>query len=218
MSLPSFQAAPPALTPKAEKTRLRIALTAEQLVSDLGLGAVSARMIARRANLRNNSALHYHFGTMEVLFEFLIRHRMGELDRFRSEIMRSLSPGKVWTAADLVEMICLPHFRLTGAGGQFPYAGFLCEYLPLRYPGGFPWVMISGEDTPTMMKFILDKLHELLPHLPAEMFQRRVANATLLFLNVLRGSNLLAATDTALHPDHPITRDTLAQAVGALTA
>lgn len=210
---------PPAATPKAEQTRLRIALTAERLVADQGLGAVSTRMVAREANLKNNSSLNYHFGTMEVLFEFIVQHRMSELENFRWEMIRARpSTAGDWTVAELIGLICLPHFQLADELGRFPYAGFLCEYLTLRYPEGFPWVMIYGDRTPSGMHYILERMRKALPHLPTDTFQRRITNATLLFLNVLRRSSSMRTTGQALHPHHPIVRDTLAQSVGVLTA
>ena len=203
----------PSKTTKADRTKLKIALTAERLVAELGLGAVSARMVSREAGLGNNSSLHYHFGSLESVFEFLIRYRIQILDGIRRDMMdRS---GTVLTLDQLVEFICLPHFQLVDDAGRYPYAGFLSEYLSLRYPGGFPWIMEAPSRDSTALVEIIGQLRMRLPDLPLNLFQRRVANATLLFVNVLRGSRPDDNTP-ALHPDDPVIIDTLRQAAGLL--
>lgn len=45
------------------------------------------REIAREAEQRNNSALHYHFGSKEVLLDAIIRYRMREVDALRNDYL-----------------------------------------------------------------------------------------------------------------------------------
>ena len=54
---------------KASKatTKTRLIRAAERLFAENGLGAVSVRDITRAAGAKNESALHYHFGSKEAL-------------------------------------------------------------------------------------------------------------------------------------------------------
>jgi AcrR family transcriptional regulator len=62
-------------------------LTAERLYAERGLDGVSMREIAREAEQRNNSALHYHFGSKEALLDAIIRYRMRDVDERRNDFL-----------------------------------------------------------------------------------------------------------------------------------
>ena len=62
-------------------------LTAERLYAERGLDGVSLREIAREAEQKNNSALHYHFGSKEALLDAIIRYRMAQVDALRNEYL-----------------------------------------------------------------------------------------------------------------------------------
>jgi AcrR family transcriptional regulator len=64
-------------------------LTAERLYAERGLDGVSLREIAREAEQKNNSALHYHFGSKEALLDAIIRYRMTQVDALRNGYLDS---------------------------------------------------------------------------------------------------------------------------------
>ena len=74
-------------------TRLHLIATAEKLFAQRGFEAVSMREINRAAGQGNASALHYHFGSREVLVEAIIAWRMHPVNQRRNEILDGLSQG-----------------------------------------------------------------------------------------------------------------------------
>lgn len=74
-----------------EQSKARLLSAALKLFSEQGVDAVSLRMINRDAGHRNNSALHYHFGT-----------KLGLLDTLIGEIQRRFTEARL-TALDAVE-------------------------------------------------------------------------------------------------------------------
>lgn len=62
-------------------------LTAERLYAERGLDGASMREIAREAEQKNNSALHYHFGSKEALVDAILRYRMREVDALRNDYL-----------------------------------------------------------------------------------------------------------------------------------
>lgn len=62
-------------------------LTAERLYAERGLDGASMREIAREAEQKNNSALHYHFGSKDALVDAILRYRMREVDSLRNDYL-----------------------------------------------------------------------------------------------------------------------------------
>jgi AcrR family transcriptional regulator len=93
------------LKPAAEQ----LLITAERLLAEKGLGAVSTREIAREAGQKNHSALNYHFGSMELLIEAILDHRMLPLNRSRAEKLASvITNGLDRDLRSLVEVMVEP--------------------------------------------------------------------------------------------------------------
>ena len=83
---------PPRPAPNSSDVLL---LTAERLYAERGLDGVSMREIAREAEQKNNSALHYHFGSKEALIDAILRYRMREMDALRNDYLdRSEQQGR----------------------------------------------------------------------------------------------------------------------------
>ena len=109
---PSAPAAkgPPQPRPTANSSDVLL-LTAERLYAERGLDGVSMREIAREAQQKNNSALHYHFGSKEALIDAILRYRMREIDALRNDC---LDRGELEGRTDLraaVEAIVRPRSR-----------------------------------------------------------------------------------------------------------
>lgn len=83
--------------------------TAEQLLAEKGLGAVSTREIARAAGQKNNSAISYHFGSMPALLEAILDYRMTPLNQRRREMLDAvISAGADKDLRSLVEVMVKP--------------------------------------------------------------------------------------------------------------
>ncbi len=70
--------------------RLALILTAERLMAERGLDAVSMSEITAASGARNASALNYHFGDRRGLVEAIVAFRLGAVDRRRTEILAAL--------------------------------------------------------------------------------------------------------------------------------
>ncbi len=201
------------------KSQLKLMQAAEELVGRCGLRGVSARAVADAAKFKNNTSVQYHFGSLDNLFEHLLRYRMGEMEPYRQAMLDDLGykPGDRIEPRMAIEVICIPHLKLRNKKGEFPYATFLCQYLPERFPGGIDWVMQPSSDAPSVISSLTSELRKSLSEIPEVLFNRLLANATLLFLNNLRGIGKTAgiANDVS---EESLIRDSLRQAEAAMTA
>lgn len=204
----------------SHESRLQLMLAAEHLVGQLGLGSVSARAVAEKAKFRNNCSVQYHFGSLDNLYEQLVRYRMALLEPYRQEMIQSsgIDLKSSITPEIALELICLPHLRLRDSAGDYPYASFLCQYLPMRFPAGTIWVMRRSVGSPPTITTIVECLRKTMPTMQREIFNRRLASSTLVFLNCLRS---LSKSNGLLHSralEASLIKDALYQAIGALTA
>ena len=185
-------AAPALVTaPKLDKrtalTRRKILETAEKLIAQHGLQAVSSRMIARDCSLRNNVVVQYHFGTMEDLYREIMRLRMEHLDQVRLKLMakESWPTDAAARVSYAMRLICLPHLELGNDDTGYPYATFLAYYLPLYQSGGInEAVRQTGTKLPAL-DLIIQEIKNVI-QLPDELVNRRITNASLLFFHVLQ--------------------------------
>jgi AcrR family transcriptional regulator len=70
---------------KRQDTKAALMRAAERLFAEKGLGGVSVRDITLAAGARNQSALHYHFGSMDELIREVFAHRYREIEAARCE-------------------------------------------------------------------------------------------------------------------------------------
>lgn len=200
------------------ETRRRLLFAAEHLSATQGLGGLSAREIATKAKLRNNVSVQYHFGSIPNLLRELVQFRMTELDAIRAEMIAATGQIENCGIAQCVDFLCLPHLRLAKRNGGRPYyAAFLCQYLPSAYPAGFDWMMHGEDRTLPSLNQIFDQIKKQLPPLPTEIFQRRLTNSTLLFLNVIQGLTVKDLSEERLVERSVIVQDALRQSAAVLT-
>lgn len=67
-----------------QDTKTELLRSAERLIAERGLGAVSVKMITTDAGARNPSAVHYHFGSIESLIEEVFAKRYREIEAERA--------------------------------------------------------------------------------------------------------------------------------------
>ncbi|MFW6868905.1 TetR family transcriptional regulator [Nocardioides sp. CPCC 206347] len=97
---------------------------AERLIGERGL-EVSLREIAVAAGQRNNSAVHYHFGTRDALVEAVVELRQQALEQERLERLVQLDADGGTDLHSLVEVLVAPAFHTPYAMGATHYARFL---------------------------------------------------------------------------------------------
>lgn len=193
---------------------------AEALIAMRGIGGVSAREIAKAANLRNNCSVQYHFGSMEGLLDEIVLFRMRQLDEVRAEMIEAKDfPRENPGLLDLMKVICLAHLEIRAADNRHNYAAFLCQYLPIYHPTGFKWLMRSSvPQLPAIGWAIKEIRHALHRQLSPDMLDRRLTSASLLFLNVMQGFSREVQSGSPISADHDVIRDALRQSVAVLRA
>jgi TetR/AcrR family transcriptional regulator, regulator of cefoperazone and chloramphenicol sensitivity len=101
-------------------TRSRLLRAAEQLFAQEGIERAQMRAITRLAGQRNESALHYHFGSRADLLRAVLHRHLGELEQLRSGYVRELVEQKqTHNLRALVNAVVLPTgAKLAAADGQ----------------------------------------------------------------------------------------------------
>jgi AcrR family transcriptional regulator len=104
--------------------RERLLVTAERLIAEQGT-SVSLREIAAAAGQKNNSAVHYHFGSREALIEAVIEFRQRSLERDRLALLaQQEADGRIDLRA-LVSALISPMFTTPYVDGATHYARFM---------------------------------------------------------------------------------------------
>ncbi|WP_155940168.1 MULTISPECIES: TetR/AcrR family transcriptional regulator [unclassified Mycobacteroides] len=142
--------------------RRQLLLAAERLIAERGPD-VALRDVATAAGNRNNSAVHYHFGSRDGLIEAIIEYRQTPLENIR---MALLAEHETASAKDdltaLVSILVRPLFDVPYADGPSHYARFLQR---IRDHPDVPQTQLSAERWPAT-KILTTRLHRALTHLP----------------------------------------------------
>lgn len=98
---------------RADQTRERLMRAAEHLFAAEGIENVSVRAILREAGQRNESALHYHFGSKAGLIEALQTERVQQVvDLRRAAIDDATAGGREPSVRELCFLMIDAPFRL----------------------------------------------------------------------------------------------------------
>lgn len=123
--MPPVSKSPPRATSAATTAaRTRILVTAERLVAEHGT-AVSLREIVLGSGQRNNSAVHYHFGSREALIESIIELRQASLERDRLVLLAAQESEGRPDLRSLVTALVSPMFSTPYLEGATHYARFM---------------------------------------------------------------------------------------------
>ncbi|WP_422020218.1 helix-turn-helix domain-containing protein [Pyruvatibacter mobilis] len=115
---------------KASKatTKTRLIRAAERLFAENGLGAVSVRDITRAAGAKNESALHYHFGSKEALIRAVFADRIKDIDSKRLALMEEMdAAGEGNDMVRVMETTIAPMLETCMEEGGRLYAMFLMQ-------------------------------------------------------------------------------------------
>ncbi len=99
--------------------KYKLIMAAIKLFGQSGVELVSLREINREAGTKNNSALHYHFGTKLGLIEAVAHYIQGEFDLEREEALSELE-ARAKTGPVSVEEIMTAHVE--------PYASIIKKH------------------------------------------------------------------------------------------
>ena len=111
-------------------TRLRLITAAEKLFGDRGIHAVTLKDINAAAGQRNESALHYHFGSKSALVEAILTLRTRDIDQKRLELVEALlASGQEKDLSAILKAMFLPMMELLGSEKGVRFIRFLAQVL-----------------------------------------------------------------------------------------
>jgi len=143
---------------KSETTQSSLMAAAERLGASLGTARVSTRDILVAAGQRNQSALQYHFGSKEGLFQEISLRHARSLDARRQAMLRALPEEP--TARQLIEALIVPvieEIASSDTGRHFA----ACLAQAYAEPG-FDLEAFLPRQSATIRQ-VLNRLHEILP-------------------------------------------------------
>jgi len=145
--------------------------TAERLIGEHGLEAVSLRQISRAAGQGNNYAVQYHFGDQAGLIRAIQDRRMPEVERRRSALLAEVrAAGRQRDTRALTEVLYLPLLDLRDANGERRFARFVLAMLSLPDVERFGDGLV--ESMPSAME-ALEMLRLQHPGMPMELILER---------------------------------------------
>ena len=160
------------------QARDRIIEATERLVAERGID-VPLRDIAVAAGQRNHSAVQYHFGAREELFEAVLRERMVPLGARMLERLADLEAGSGEpTLSGLLDVIVAPLAAVPYELGSTHYARFLEQVR--THPVMAQATLLELENW-AAVRLVLSRLGRRLD-LPADVRRRRLRSmATVMF-------------------------------------
>ncbi|WP_208103617.1 TetR family transcriptional regulator [Mycolicibacterium sp. CBMA 226] len=152
--------------------RTQLLLAGERLIAESG-PEVSLRDVAVAAGQRNNSAVHYHFGSRDGLIKAIIGHRQAPLEQARLALLAEYesagaSDGSI-TA--LVAILVEPLFDTPYADGSSHYARFLER---VRNHPVMAELTLTAEQWPAT-RILTTRLLRALDYLPEVLRRQRMA-------------------------------------------
>jgi len=101
-----------ALSP-SDYSKQRLMLAAIKLFAEQGIDGVSLRMINREAGAKNNSALHYHFGSKLGLVEAVVEFIQDWFEEAREDALSAVeAKGDDLQVRDILEAFIAPYLQL----------------------------------------------------------------------------------------------------------
>jgi AcrR family transcriptional regulator len=156
----------------------RLILTAERLIAERGVD-VPLREIAAEAGQRNNSAVHYHFGSRDALIEAVIENRQAALEAARLALLADHeASGRADDVSILLEILIGPMLRIPYEQDATHYARFLEQ---VRNHPSVKRPLLDRQHWPAA-NVIITRLDRALHDIPQSVRRRRLhAMATVMF-------------------------------------
>jgi len=193
--------------------RDRLLLAAERLIAERGMDA-PLRDVAVEAGQRNNSAVHYYFGSRDGLIQAVIDRRQAPLEARRLELLAEHeAAGSGDDVRSLVRILVEPMFHVPYEDGASQYARFLEQVRTLLTEQ-----QLDFSQWPTS-KMITARIQRTLAGLPADVRRLRLASmATVMFALMADAERRADATGERLSVDSPGRAEIITMLVGLLTA
>ncbi len=168
-----------------EGTRLELTLAAEKVFALNGLRGGTLRQIREEAGQKNESVIHYHFGSREAIIESVLQLRSRPMDEQRHAMLREMreqNGGELLSMQQVVACCILPlaHYLLDDGEVEGYYIRFLSQMRMDRAT----WLRFRGLHG-TGLNDCLKVIRELKPYLPSAIIDQRFASMIYMHLNSL---------------------------------
>jgi AcrR family transcriptional regulator len=198
----------------AASGRDRILLAAEQLIAERGVD-VPFREIAAGAGQRNNSAVHYHFGSREGLISAVLELRTAPQEELRLQLLAELEEqGRAGDLAALVETLVRPLCETPYAAGATHYARFVEQ---IRNHTALADTVFDVRRWPTS-RIVAGRIAQALDHLPPAVRRRRLQSLLAVEFSLLAEHERRWDGTGSAAPAPDVVDDLVAMLVGLLQA
>lgn len=160
------------------EAREAILCAGERLIAERGPG-IPLRDVALQAGQRNNSAVHYYFGSRDGLIQAIVERRVESLEKYQLDLLTEYETTHTYDdLRGLVDTLVRPLFRVPYAQGATHYGRFLEQVR--NYPV-ISQAQLDVDHWPTT-RMITARLGKALRHLPTTSRRRRLTSmSTVLF-------------------------------------
>jgi AcrR family transcriptional regulator len=198
----------------AASGRDRILLAAEQLIAERGVD-VPFREIAAGAGQRNNSAVHYHFGSREGLIEAVLELRTAPQEERRLQLLAELEDqGRADDLPALVDTLVRPLCETPYAAGATHFARFVEQ---IRNHIALADTVFDVRRWPTS-RIIAGRIAQALDHLPPDVRRRRLQSLMAVEFSLLAEHERRWDGTGSAAPAPEVVDDLVAMLVGLLQA
>lgn len=157
---------------RSQASRLALIHAAERLVAQRGIAGVTLSAITEAAKALNASAIHYHFGSLEVLLKSVFEHRFAAANGVRMEMLAAADPH------DLRGLMGAMVHPLAAGLAPKPAGNWHLRFLQRIYESGDLFSLDVSPDTATGWQPVQELIREsLLRALPRTLVDLRIAFA-----------------------------------------
>ncbi len=154
-------------------TRRELLLAAERVFATRGIASATIKEINKEAGQRNESAIHYHFGSRDAIIEALIEMRTTPINALREQMLREArerANGKPLDSKTIVRCTLMPLVRMAfNEEGPHYYVRFLAQ---LRLDSA-AWRKFSGRSHDSGLIGCVNALLEAKPFIPPPIIRQR---------------------------------------------
>ncbi|MEN0651740.1 MULTISPECIES: TetR/AcrR family transcriptional regulator [Hyphobacterium] len=159
----------------SQNTKIALLRAAERLIAERGLGGISVKQITRASGSKNESALHYHFGSVDKLLKEVFASRFQEIEDKRVELLAK----RDWkVAGDEIDQALYaaiaPYMAVCLQEGGRLYASFCAQ---LATDPRFDLGEIAREMGMDSLNTIRDLIRPHLSHIPQAALTTRARRA-----------------------------------------
>jgi AcrR family transcriptional regulator len=184
--MPGAKEKPAAKKPKRSAkngTRLDLTLAAEKVFALNGLHGATLRQIREEAGQKNESVIHYHFGSRDAIIESILHLRSKPMDDARMamiEQQRSENNGVPLSSWQIARCCILPLAHYLLDAGQAP--GYYMRFLVQLRVDRSAWRQFSGLHDQGLNESI-KAMREAKPYLPTSILDQRFVSMMYMHLN-----------------------------------